>query len=80
MKCYIINETLNTPQNEIMGWDCHTNKIGGVCYYKPLCYQLFPETENQKHWVTEIENTFNNILYTPLNTSSYDSGVVFREM
>lgn len=62
-----INETLNTPQNEILGWDCYTNNIGGLCYYKPLCYQLFPETENQKHWVIESENTFNNILYTPLN-------------
>ena len=28
------------------------------CYYKPLCYQLFPETENNKRW-----GDFNIILY-----------------
>ena len=37
----------------IQDWDFFTNKHGFLLqytYYKPLCYQLFPETENSKHW------------------------------
>lgn len=31
-------------------------------YYKPLCYQLFPETENQRNWNNIIESPLWNLL------------------
>ena len=27
-------------------------------YYKPLCYQLFPQTDNQKNWIYMYNNIF----------------------
>lgn len=48
-------------------WDVIVEKNMGsrYLYYKPLCYQLFPETENKKEWadkdnsfVTWIKNAF----------------------
>jgi len=32
-------------------WDIYLNFLSiNYIYYTPLCYQLFPETENQKNW------------------------------
>lgn len=32
-------------------WDLYLNKLSAnYIYYTPLCYQLFPATENQKNW------------------------------
>jgi len=32
-------------------WDLYINfKSNRYIYYTPLCYQLFPETDNSKHW------------------------------
>lgn len=58
----IRNKILNLDQKLICDWDlllCKyiTNKY---CYYKPLCYQLFYETDNSKHW--GINSYFYNIL------------------
>ena len=48
-------------------WDVIVEKNVGsrFLYHKPLCYQLFPETENKKEWkdkdsgfVTFIKNAF----------------------
>lgn len=36
--------------SEIADWDVELIKYINYIYYKPLCYQLFPLTENQKHW------------------------------
>ena len=37
--------------NEIIDWDIHTNlNYRRYIYIIPLCYQLFPETENSKYW------------------------------
>jgi hypothetical protein len=34
-------------------WDININlNFPRYGYYKPLCYQLFPETENQKQWMS----------------------------
>jgi hypothetical protein len=34
-------------------WDINMNlNFPRYGYYKPLCYQIFPETENQKNWVS----------------------------
>ena len=44
-------EILKVNQKKIKYWD-DFNRIYSIkyTYYKPLCYQLFPETENSKHW------------------------------
>ena len=39
--------------NKINGWDIYikTKYIwNNYIYYTPLCYQLFPDTENSRHW------------------------------
>lgn len=39
----------------IYDWDVYNNLLSGIrryVYKEPLCYQLFPITENSKHWVT----------------------------
>ena len=42
---------LSKKGNNIRDWDIYTNmNFTQYMYYLPLCYQLFPETENQKHW------------------------------
>jgi len=44
-------EILNIPQHKLYDWDFHSFlSMNKFCYYKPLCYQLFPETENNKTW------------------------------
>jgi len=40
----------NLLKSEIQDWDTGLLKYINYIYYKPLCYQLFPVTENQKHW------------------------------
>jgi len=50
-KCRI--EILKLNKKKIKDWDIYFNmqfKCYKYIYYKPLCYQLFPETENSKHW------------------------------
>ena len=38
-------------KNTIDDWDVHLNlQSNRYMYYTPLCYQLFPETDNSKHW------------------------------
>ena len=34
----------------INDWDAYLKLHNGYAYYTPLCYQLFPDTENAKHW------------------------------
>jgi hypothetical protein len=43
----IRNEIL---KSDIDDWDVALTKYIIYIYYKPLCYQLCPVTENQKHW------------------------------
>ena len=41
------------PQTTIKDWDMHCNlQPESFTYHTPLCYQLFPQTENSKHWGT----------------------------
>jgi hypothetical protein len=48
-------------RDKITDWDNYVNfNTYKYCYYKPLCYQLFPETDNSKIWGTG-ENTLINI-------------------
>jgi hypothetical protein len=38
-------------KNTIGDWDIYLNlQSNRYIYYTPLCYQLFPETENSNHW------------------------------
>jgi hypothetical protein len=56
------NKMLNIEQSDIFEWDIYTNLcLTSYMYYEPLCYQLFPQTENKKHWIycfgiTELDN------------------------
>ena len=49
---------LKTSYNTIYEWDTYNIKIH-QCYtfYKPLCYQLFPATENQQNWGKYAKHT-----------------------
>jgi hypothetical protein len=45
---------LDAKQAQIGDWDIYQLlDTGKYCYYKPLCYQLFPVTENQKTWAAD---------------------------
>jgi len=49
---------LNTDLSNVKDWDIFNNHFfSHYTYYLPLCYQLFPETENSKNWGSE------NIVY-----------------
>jgi hypothetical protein len=46
-----IKNTLQLEQSKIIDWDAYTQKNSiRYMYNEILCYQLFPETENQKEW------------------------------
>jgi hypothetical protein len=46
-----INKVLQDDKKSIEDWDIYIGKnFRKYMYNEPLCYQLFPETENQKHW------------------------------
>ena len=53
---------LNLNEVNINDWDVFLNFfiIPRYIYYTPLCYQLFPETENKKYWG---KNSNNNFIY-----------------
>ena len=59
-------EILNIPQQNILDWDMQSwLSMNKFCYYKPLCYQLFPETENSKTWfflATMLKHVVFNLL------------------
>jgi hypothetical protein len=44
------DEMLKLEQSTIMDWDDHSSSYPLYMYYVPLCYQLFPETDNYNHW------------------------------
>jgi hypothetical protein len=46
-----INKVLQEDKRKIIDWDLYTrNTFRRYIYNEPLCYQTFPETENQKYW------------------------------
>jgi hypothetical protein len=48
-KC--INKTLQKDKRSIKDWDFYLGTtFTKYMYNEPLCYQLFPETENQNYW------------------------------
>jgi hypothetical protein len=47
----VIEEVLQENAQEIVDWDYYTfTKFKRYMYHEPMCYQLFPETENQNNW------------------------------
>jgi hypothetical protein len=50
-----IDKVLQDDKRSIKDWDLYiATKFTKYMYNEPLCYQLFPETENQKHWENDI--------------------------
>jgi len=46
-------------KNTINDWDVYINLLtANYIYYKPLCYQLFNQTENRNNW-----GNFNTVVY-----------------
>jgi hypothetical protein len=50
-----LNQRGRSPSEDIVNYDYHIDNILSISnekykYYKPLVYQLFPATENQKNW------------------------------
>lgn len=47
------NELLSKDQSNILDWDnyeMHSEVFKYFTFYKPLCYQLVPQTDNMKDW------------------------------
>ena len=46
------NKILKIDQKKIYDWDVFISKYinNKYCYYKPLCYQLFTDTDNSNFW------------------------------
>jgi hypothetical protein len=56
---YHIMDNYQDLLNNVKDWDLNANFLKNkYTYYKCLCYQLFPETENSQHW-----NNSHPILY-----------------
>jgi hypothetical protein len=50
-----IDKVLQDDKRSIKDWDLYiATKFTKYIYNEPLCYQLFPETENQKYWENDI--------------------------
>lgn len=58
------NDILNRPQKDITDWDRFNNMYyNRYAYYRPLCYQLFLETENSTLWGVNESGLYSIILY-----------------
>ena len=45
------NALLNVNQKDITDWDWYSfTHLRRYTYHEPLCYQLFPDTDNSKNW------------------------------
>ncbi len=55
---------LKEEREKIKDWDIFLNlQKTSYIYYTPLCYQIFPVTENRESWGKELEfNTFLSLL------------------
>lgn len=45
-----IRDKIRLNKDKINDWDAYLKFHNGYIYYTPLCYQLFPDTENSAHW------------------------------
>lgn len=54
---------LKVDQKYIVDWDVYHNYASWrYMYYRPLCYQLFPITENQNNWLSNIIPNFLQVI------------------
>jgi hypothetical protein len=49
-------ETLKIDQPTIKDWDHFNGKGFRLTYYTPLCYQLFPHTDNSDYWGSQDDS------------------------
>jgi hypothetical protein len=47
----IINKIIQMDRTKIIDWDNYSRNFTRYIYNIPLCYQLFPDTENSKNWM-----------------------------
>jgi len=70
----IREKILQKDQTKIIDWDYYTLfEEKRYLYHEPLCYQLFPETENQKNWFSFLG--LKNILIYLFQTLKLDEQV-----
>ena len=64
-----IEETLKRDQNSIDDWDLDSLwKINRFSYYKPLCHQTFPSTDNRKTlYSSDLINSVIDIIFKTFN-------------
>ena len=63
-------ETLKMNQQKIKDWDDYHRMYSiKYTYYKPLCYQIFPETKNSKHWTINYKYCQFILIFFNLNNS-----------
>jgi len=74
---------LNVPQQNILDWDYYSFYNLRYMYYRPLCYQLFPETENSKTWcflATMLKHVFNLLKLDEKVEPGYSIFYIFSKM
>jgi len=65
-------KTLSLNQTEIKDWDFYNNQnLNRLTYQIPLCYQLFPETDNSKLWCKDYGNNIFMQLSSKIFTKIY---------
>lgn len=58
------DKILHKDKQNIKDWDIECNLSSRrYMYHEPLCYQLFPETDNSKYWGGDPYNPLNIIIY-----------------
>jgi hypothetical protein len=68
----IINRIIyKNDRTKIIDWDAHSRNLTRYLYKTPLCYQLFPLTENSKSWIKssslKVDVYFLQFLFKKLN-------------
>lgn len=66
----LIDDILIIPENNIKDWDLfQIFNCKKYNYFEPLCYQLFPNTENSKYWSNKyfMGGDITKILYKKFN-------------
>ena len=76
------DRVLLTDPKEIGDWDIwHNLQTKKYMFYQPVCYQLFPKTENQQGWLSSylpkiLQTVFYNWIILPFfNSLSLDTSV-----
>lgn len=68
-----INHTINTAHT-IEDFDCYVNNDGNnyrFCFYKPLVYQIYEQTENRNHWGQQYGGIVRKIMVPATNLVFY---------